>query len=277
MKQETDTSFTFTPGLNCDGILAVPFDVYWAEAIATCDFAPRAEAVLPSFETATLEECQAWIEQHDLEAFDPPQLELLSGSAAVANMDREQLQAELEASGTAVYVDESTSLLREALVEQLHDEHGEEFLQELQEWCESTGLGMVEEQSPDTYFPAMDYAYPLPNFRGCERELARKVDLEASCITVMSLDGETVLALTGGGMDFSWEICHAYTVAGYRPPLQFAELPGMAGRGESDQDLKLIALCIESCEIAARWARGKAKRLAELKAACTISTEGATR
>lgn len=57
-----------------------------------------------------------------------------------------------------------------------------------------------------------------------------------------------LLVLTGGGMDFSWELVEAYARLGNMPPVTLADLPRMSGRGESDIDRQLVALCIASCE-----------------------------
>jgi hypothetical protein len=47
------------------------------------------------------------------------------------------------------------------------------------------------------------------------------------CI-IERLDGEGYeLALTGGGMDLSWEICEAFVRLGFLPPVHFCDLPDM--------------------------------------------------
>lgn len=58
------------------------------------------------------------------------------------------------------------------------------------------------------------------------------------------------LALSGGGMDLSWEICEAYIRLGQLPPVYFCDLPAMAGRGTSEQDQLIIAACKRSVEVA---------------------------
>lgn len=74
--------------------------------------------------------------------------------------------------------------------------------------------------------PMMNYAYP------CDvddiGDAAAKLDGLPLCV-VEHDDGRTELALTGGGMDLSWEICAAYVRLGYAPPIHFASLPNMAG------------------------------------------------
>jgi hypothetical protein len=76
-------------------------------------------------------------------------------------------------------------------------------------------------------------------------------------------DGQTGLALTGGGMDLSWEICEAFVKLGFYPPAHFARLPKMAGRGEDKHDRRIIAKCRESLKIKARWAKNELSRFNE--------------
>lgn len=102
------------------------------------------------------------------------------------------------------------------------------------------------------YVPMMNYAYPLPNFRGDATAAQRTLDqLERGCAAiVVEIDGVPWLALAGGGMNLSWDICRAYIALGYYPPVHYAaRLPR---QGETDVETARLAL--ESCEIAARWA-----------------------
>lgn len=112
----------------------------------------------------------------------------------------------------------------------------------------------------------MNYAYPLPvdaETFDAEAAAAKIVDLP---LCIYQLDGEYVLALTGGGMDLSWEICEAYIKLGFLPPLHFCGLPLMCGRGVTTRDRHIIAACLESADCAARWAENTAKHLKTLTA-----------
>ena len=62
-------------------------------------------------------------------------------------------------------------------------------------------------------------------------------------------------------MNLAWEICEAFMLLGFLPPLHFCDLPGMAGRGASAKDRWIIAGCLKSCVIAVRWAQATAKRV----------------
>ena len=101
----------------------------------------------------------------------------------------------------------------------------------------------------------MNYFYPVP-ISDCAAA-ARAIAHLPLCVVEFTggeREGETGLALTGGGMDLSWEICEAFVLIGYRPPTHFAKLPRMGSRGSTDRDRALIEICRESFRIAARWA-----------------------
>ena len=72
--------------------------------------------------------------------------------------------------------------------------------------------------------PMMNFFYPLPS--GAHDPAA----LAYLPVCLVTLNDEPGLALTGGGMDLSWEICEAYMRLGYLPPVHFADLPHMAGK-----------------------------------------------
>ena len=108
--------------------------------------------------------------------------------------------------------------------------------------------------------PMMNYWYPV-KIGDCT---AAAVAIQHLPLCVVEFpDGQTGIALTGGGMDLSWEICEAFIALGYWPPLHFCDLPRMGNRGTSDADRSTIAACVESCKIAAGWARRKGERLRE--------------
>lgn len=108
-------------------------------------------------------------------------------------------------------------------------------------------------ENPDE--PMMSYYYPLP--RSEERdpgELQAILAVQAGPVVCVLVNGRPVLALSGGGMDLSWEICEAFIVLGYCPPAHFCDLPAMAGRGESERDKRIVRACVNSLEVQARWA-----------------------
>lgn len=97
------------------------------------------------------------------------------------------------------------------------------------------------EEDEDDWMPVMNYLYPLPHGGVRTTKAWHRV---MCCTTVVEVGGETYLALTGGGMDLSWEICVAYLQCGYLPPAHFARmLPAMASRGASERDQDIVAAC----------------------------------
>ena len=93
--------------------------------------------------------------------------------------------------------------------------------------------------------PVMSYAYPLGRDGCLTRDDWHRV---MSNCTIVLIDGAPFLALTGGGMDMTWEICESYLRCGYFPPAHFASLPAMAGRGTTEHDAMIIAACRVSLE-----------------------------
>lgn len=93
----------------------------------------------------------------------------------------------------------------------------------------------------EQWAPMMNVAYPLPSG---DRSAGEDWHRVMNNCTIVNIDGATHLALTGGGMDFTWEIVETYLRCGYWPPAHFAgRLPRMAGRGTDERDRMIIAAC----------------------------------
>lgn len=98
----------------------------------------------------------------------------------------------------------------------------------------------------DGWTPMMNYAYPLPSGVRTGETWHRAM----RCTTVVEIGGESYLALTGGGMDLSWEIVETYLRCGYLPPAYFARrLPRMGSRGASETDRAIL----EACRLSLRY------------------------
>lgn len=117
-----------------------------------------------------------------------------------------------------------------------------------------------EGELPETEGPMMSWAWPVTLRRGPE-DAAESLTHLPVCVVEYQEHG-TLLALTGGGMDLSWELCEAYIRLGLAPPFALCDLPRMAGRGESDHDRRIIEACQRSCEHVVSDAQGIAARLA---------------
>lgn len=143
------------------------------------------------------------------------------------------------------------------------------------DWCEGTGMACCIDcgdgtvncpycdgdgflDSEDDWSPMMNFAYPISEF-----DIDDDVKSKLNNTTLVRIHGKLYLALTGGGMDLSWEICESYINLGFYPPVHFCDLPRMAGRGESDRDKVILAYCRESVRIKEKWCSRMLKRLEE--------------
>lgn len=96
--------------------------------------------------------------------------------------------------------------------------------------------------------PMMNYYYPLPGWDGNASDAAAAI-IDLPLVLVQFLDtDEWALALSGGGMNLSWEICEAFMLLGYLPPVHFSDLPQMSGRGHSARDRWIIGGCRRSVQ-----------------------------
>jgi len=107
-----------------------------------------------------------------------------------------------------------------------------------------------EEIGNEEYIPMMNYLYPLPEEfeQDTKDKDLKKLVNQMSCLTIAYLPEEDsyFLALTGGGMDLSWEICEAYMVLGYLPPVYFCGLPAMADKKWDARTRRIISACQRS-------------------------------
>jgi len=114
--------------------------------------------------------------------------------------------------------------------------------------------------------PMMNYAYPVDVARvGGPREAAIAIAHLPLCIVEIE-DHEPVynLALTGGGMDLSWEIVEAYMRLGYLPPMHFCGLPHMAGMRDTPTNRWICSGIAGTLNLMAnrvKWAKRDLKNL----------------
>ena len=106
--------------------------------------------------------------------------------------------------------------------------------------------------------PMMNYWYPV-EIDDCQ-EAAHKLVHLPLCVVEFS-DGRTGLALTGGGMNLSWEICEAFIAIGYLPPVYFSDLPVMADKRLDEKNRLTLAACIRSNEVMRQRAAWNIDRL----------------
>ena len=119
----------------------------------------------------------------------------------------------------------------------------------------------IQEDS-DSFTPMMSYYYPLPYFGRMDPSTAQTKLIGSGSAIVAIVAGETVLALAGGGMDLSWDICRAYMLLGYLPPVYFCELPAYA---DLPRDASwIISGCLRSIEVMRQWIANKEDSLRRL-------------
>ena len=146
-------------------------------------------------------------------------------------------------------------------------------------WVVITGMGEYHHNELDSntecegYFynegPQMNYAYPISLKRvGSREDAALAIGRLPLCIVEMHgrYDDETYLALTGGGMDLSWEICEAYMRLGYLPPIYFARLPGMAGMKLDSRHRWVLAGMRRALQLSMNWEHYDLVQLRNLRA-----------
>ena len=111
-------------------------------------------------------------------------------------------------------------------------------------------------ESSYEFEPMMNYYYLLSYLKHPAQE-AQTILYRASLpLTIILIDDEIVMALSGGGMDLSWEICEAYIRLGYYPPFHFS-LPEMGGRC----DTEIRDACIASAECVSSQAAWRIEQL----------------
>jgi hypothetical protein len=98
--------------------------------------------------------------------------------------------------------------------------------------------------------PMMNYCYPI-HIEDANEAVKLIVDLPLVIVQFTDDDGY-YLALSGGGMDLSWEICEAYMRLNQLPPTHFCNLPQISGKGISKKDKWIIAGCRKSLTVANR-------------------------
>lgn len=131
-----------------------------------------------------------------------------------------------------------------------------------QGYCNTMECPNFAEHNESCEGPMMNYYYPLGSYMDRHldpEEAAVQLHRHGSTTCLVRINGETHgLALTGGGMDLSWEICQSFIALGLLPPLHFAKLPAMAGRPRGAVDEHIVLACLKSFEVADRWhARGR--------------------
>ncbi len=117
--------------------------------------------------------------------------------------------------------------------------------------------------------PMMNCFYPLPRFDHVDPQEAtrRIVDLPL-CLIYLEDTDEYGMALTGGGMDLSWEICEAYMLLGYLPPITYCDLPVMAGKKLNRRNRWIMAGCRRTTKVVSIRAKMTREHLHRIHRIC---------
>lgn len=138
--------------------------------------------------------------------------------------------------------------------------------EDLDEWAEAQSLTRCSRQGEDALDlgaegPMMNYRYPIAEGTAT-KDNARELVHVALCL--VAFEDEEFLALTGGGMDMSWEICLAYITLGFYPPTHFG-LPAMADKYLDHPTTALVLAGSQIAnEIQAQWAARRAEDLSRM-------------
>ena len=138
------------------------------------------------------------------------------------------------------------------------------------DWLEGTRERLAEsyQDDPSGLEPAMNYYWPLPELRVTPEEAQAALEIDAGrlrpgCVVVVSVDGEPVLALVGGGMDCSDQLIAAYVTLGYYPPATI-RLSHFGGPSDAHRWRVLIAASRQSQQCLQGWAAGRLEDLERL-------------
>lgn len=133
------------------------------------------------------------------------------------------------------------------------------------EWDDEDGEPVFNECMGTNYdeaHPMMNYFYPC---RLDDLEEAAEAIAHLPLCVVEWADGETGFALTGGGMDLTWEIADAYISCGYLPPFQYTSLPDMSGKEREPRTQLILAACLKSATFQQIQAHRRGKDLESVR------------
>lgn len=122
-----------------------------------------------------------------------------------------------------------------------------------------------EEMENEEWMPMMNYYYPLPkDFKPWDNI---KKDLSPNTTLIYFTDEDKyAIALTGGGMNLTWNIAESYINLGYLPPLDYCDLPRMAGMRMKPKSKKIIFACRRTLDVTKNRAVLHESKLNEVEA-----------
>jgi len=129
---------------------------------------------------------------------------------------------------------------------------------------EKLGYGSFEDMEQSNQ-PMMNYLYPIGEGDEFDSEDAKAIDSLNVCLVYFTESEEYALALTGGGMDLTWDIVEGYVRLGYLPPVHFSRLPKYAGHKMNPRRRVIVSALLRSIGGNISHLEGEAKALKGLR------------
>jgi hypothetical protein len=235
-----------------DAIMTSPVDFDFGEG-----YAETWDIVYPSVEDWSLQDCHSYLREKGGDLPEPNPFD----------MNREEMTELLNEVSIEVDDKDSDETLLNAIIENINDG----TIYGLEDWHQV--VEEVMQDNPDDFSPMMNYYYPLPNFSMDPAKAQAILHRDGGAVCVVLVGDEPALALTGGGMDMSWDICEAFILLNYYPPFRFTDLPKFAGEKLTPKNKRVIDACIETAEILQNWSTQRVAALTEYKASLVETKE----
>lgn len=244
--------------LYSDALNLAPVDFDFGEG-----YGDRWEVVYPDVDDWTIEKCRAYLDDQGVDLPDPnPYLahdayRLAEMAVELGIEGFEEIEDEYGCGDYSIPDEYKTGVglttvkldaVRDRIIEEINNETADG----IEDW-RSAVRDHMQDDGADAFAPMMNYYYPLPNL-GIPPEAAQERVMDTACVIAL-IDGEPVLALAGGGMDLSPDICKAYVALGYYPPMHFASGLPRLGAAYREITPELVDICVEGAEIALRRAQ----------------------
>lgn len=111
----------------------------------------------------------------------------------------------------------------------------------------------------DGFFPIMNALWPVDlAYNRSESEAADLMNRYGGATSLITIDGDHYIAMTGGGMDLSWHIAAAYVCCGAVPPLYILQ---NLSRSHSDMGPTMTRAILAAGRHGAQYLRRQARQI----------------